>query len=50
MDVTRAIQIAVTRADLIVCRALALPWKRMALSLLMAAVIIHVVKAVRAGE
>lgn len=47
MDVTRAIQIAVAKADLIVCRALALPWKRMALSLLMAVVIIHVVKAVK---
>lgn len=47
MDVTRAIQIAVARADLIVCRALELPWERMAMSLLLAAVIIHVIKAVK---
>ncbi len=47
MDVTRAIQIAVARADLIACRVLALPWKRMALSLLLAALAIHVIKAVK---
>ena len=43
----RNIQIAVARADLLICRLLALPWKRMALSLLLAAVAIHVVKAVK---
>ena len=47
MDMTRAIQIAVARADLLLCRLLALPWKRMALSLLLAWLAIHVIKAVR---
>ena len=37
-------------SDLLICRLLALPWKRMALSLLLAAVAIHVVKAVRNHE
>ena len=46
MDATRAIQIAVARADLILCRVLALPWKRMALSLVLAAAVIHVFKGV----
>ena len=47
MDVTRTIQIMVARADILLCSVLALPWKRMALSLLIAAVTIHVFKAVR---
>lgn len=46
MDMTRAVQIAVARADLIACQILALPWGRMALSLMLAAVVIHVVKGV----
>jgi hypothetical protein len=50
MDLAQNIQIAVARADLLICRLLALPWKRMALSLLLAAVAIHVVKAVRNHE
>lgn len=47
MDMTRCIQAAVARADLLICRLLALPWKRMAVSLLLAWLVIHVVKAVR---
>lgn len=47
MDVTRAIQVAVARADLLLCRVAAWPWKRLALSLLLAAVAIRVIKAVR---
>ena len=44
---TQQIQIAVARADLLLCRLIALPWKRLALSLLLAWLLIHVVKAVR---
>jgi len=47
MDMTRCIQAAVARADLLACRLLSLPWKRMAVSLLLAWLVIHVVKAVR---
>lgn len=47
MDVTRAIQAAVARADLLICQLLTLPWKRMAVSLLLAWLVIHVAKAVR---
>ena len=48
MDVTKLIQIAVARADLLLCSARAtLPWGKMALSLLLAALAIHVIKAVR---
>lgn len=47
MDMTRAIQIAVARADLLLCQLAALPWKRMAASVLLAALAIHVIKAVR---
>ena len=47
---TRAIQIAVARADLIICRVLALPWGRIALSVVMAAAVIHMVKAVMRFE
>ena len=47
MNLTQQIQIAVARADLLLCRLLALPWKRMAASLLLAWWVIHVVKAVK---
>jgi len=47
MDMTRYIQAAVARADLLICQLAALPWKRMAASLLLAALVIHAVKAVR---
>jgi hypothetical protein len=50
MDVTRCIQAAVARADLLICQLAALPWKRIAASLLLAALAIHVVKAVRNDE
>ena len=50
MDTTRAIQIAVARADLLLCRLLALPWKRMAVSVLLAWLVIHVIKAVIRNE
>ena len=50
MDATRLIQIAVARADLLLCQLLALPWKRMAVSLLLAWLLIHVVKAVIKNE
>lgn len=50
MDITRQIQIAVARADLLLCQLLALPWKRMAVSLLLAWLLIHVVKAVIKNE
>ena len=42
MDATRLIQIAVARADLLLCQLIALPWKRMAVSLLLAWIVIHV--------
>ena len=47
---TQQIQIAVARADLLLCQLLALPWKRMAVSLLLAWLLIHVVKAVIKNE
>lgn len=47
MDTTKIIQIAVARADLLLCRLLALPWKRLAVSLLLAWLVIHVAKAVK---
>lgn len=47
MDLTQHIQIAVARADLLLCRLAAIPWKRLALSLLLAWLVIHVLKAVR---
>lgn len=50
MDITRQIQIAVARADLLLCRLLALPWKRLAVSLLLAWLVIHVIKAVIRNE
>ena len=49
MDIAREIQIAVVRADLLLCRLLALPWGRIGLSLLLAAVATRVLKAVRDG-
>lgn len=50
MNVTQQIQIAVARADLLLCQLAALPWKRLAVSLLLAALAIHVVKAVIRDE
>ncbi len=50
MDVTRQIQAAVARADLLLCQLAAIPWKRLAASLLLAAMVIHVVKAVMRNE
>ena len=50
MDATRLIQIAVARADMLLCQLLALPWKRMAVSVLLAWLAIHVMKAVRRDE
>ena len=50
MNITQQIQIAVARADLLLCRLLALPWKRMAVSVLLAWWIVHVIKAVRRDE
>lgn len=47
MNITSQIQIAVARVDLLVCQLLALPWKRMAASLLMAWWVIHLIKAVK---
>lgn len=47
MDVTRAIQAAVARADLLACRVLALPWGRIGLSLLIAAAVMFVIRGVR---
>lgn len=40
----KAIQIAVARADLILCQIGSLPWDRIALSVVLAAIIIKVVK------
>ena len=45
-----AILEAVARADVAVCWLLALPWRRIVLSLLIAFLILHVVRAVIAGE
>ena len=47
---TQQIQIAVARADLLLCQLIALPWKRLAVSLLLAWLLIHVVKAVIKNE
>lgn len=46
----RGIQIAVARADLVICQVLSWPWRRLGLSVLIAAVVIHVIKEVRHGE
>ena len=40
------VQAAVARADLILCRIGAWPWKRMGLSVAIAAAVIYVVRAV----
>lgn len=50
MNVTRTIQIAVTRADMLLCSARALPLRKMTMSLLIAAAVIRVIKAVSNGE
>lgn len=50
VDATRCIQAAVARADLLIGQLLALPWKRMAVSVLLAWWIVHVIKAVRRDE
>lgn len=50
MDATRTIQIIVTRADMLLCSARVLPWRRMIASLLIAAAVIKVIKAVSNGE
>ena len=50
MDVTRTIQAAVARADLLACRVLALPWGRIGLSLLLAAAVMFVIRGVRDAE
>jgi len=44
------LQIAVARADMLICAALGLPWRRIALSLAIAAISIKVVKAVIRGD
>lgn len=46
----RAILVAVARADMAICWLLALPWRRIALSLLIAWWIIHAVKKVASGD
>lgn len=46
----RAILEAVARADVAVCWLLAMPWRRIALSLLIAFLILHVLRAVIDGE
>lgn len=50
MNITQQIQIAVARADLLLCRLAAIQWKRLAVSLLLAALVIHTVKAVIRNE
>ncbi len=44
MDMTRCIQAAVARADLLICQLAALPWKRMAVSVVLAWIAIHICK------
>jgi hypothetical protein len=46
MNVTQCIQVAVARADLLLCQLAALPWKRMAVSVLLAWIVIHVYRTV----
>jgi len=41
-----AVQIAVARADLILCQIAALPWKKIGLSLLIAAAMCYIVRKV----
>ena len=45
MDATRMIQIAVAKADLMLCALMALPWGRIVASIVLAAILIKVVKA-----
>lgn len=47
MEVTHMIQVAVVRADMILCQILAWPWERIWISLLLAAIVIKVGKAFR---
>ena len=44
MDATRAIQIAVARADVILCQIAALPWGFIGLSLLLTAIVFHIIR------
>ena len=46
----RAIQIAVARADLIMCHVAVWPWKRIVASILLAAVAIQILKVVGRHE
>jgi len=46
MDVTRMIQVAVARADLMICTLRALPWGKIAASLIIAAILMKVVRQV----
>lgn len=50
MDTTRAIQIAVARADLLLAALRAVPWGRIGLSLLLAGAVLQVIRAVREYE
>ena len=50
MDTTRAIQMAVARADMLLCALRAVPWGRIGLSLLLTAAVLRVIKAVRKYE
>ena len=43
MDVTRAIQAAVARADMLACRIAALPWGEIGLAVAIAAAVVFVV-------
>jgi len=47
MDITRAIQVTVARADLWLCRVAALPWVKIGLSLLIAAAVLYVCRKAR---
>jgi hypothetical protein len=40
----QSIQIAVARADMFISWVLALPWKRIGLSLLIAVIVVHIIK------
>lgn len=50
MDTTRTIQMLVAKVDLALCQIAAWPWKRLALSLLLAALAIHILKVVGRHE
>ena len=47
MDVTKLIQVNIARADLLICRLLALPWKKIGLSVLIATVVVYVCRKAR---